>query len=178
MKELLLGCGNSRLKRFAPSRSAALNFQDVLTVDNDPRSKPDITWDLNVTPWPFARDDEFDEVHAYEVLEHLGQQGDFISYFRVFSEIWRVLKPDGFLCASTPSMGSRWAWGDPGHTRIVSPETLTFLDQTEYAKQVGVTAMSDYRYWYKADFQLTGHKDDGEAFMFIAQAIKPSRIIE
>lgn len=187
MKELLLGAGNVRLKRFAATASNARAFENLTTVDIDPGAKPDFLWDLNEMPWPrwrpigptphecWATDDTYDEIHAYEVLEHLGAQGDWRSYFAMFAEIYRILKPGGYLCASCPSMRSRWAWGDPGHTRIISPESLTFLDQTEYTKQIGVTSMTDYRAVWKGDFALTGHKDDGESFMFILQAHKPIR---
>ena len=177
MKELLLGCGNSRLKRFAPSAASGDKFQNLTTVDMDANCKPDILMNLSRQFWhPQIEDSAYDEVHDYEVLEHFGAQGDFIAFFQTFANIYNALKPGGYLCASCPSMKSRWAWGDPGHTRIISPESLTFLDQAEYTKQVGNTAMSDYRWVWKGDFKLTGHKDDGDSFMFILQAIKPSRI--
>ena len=183
-RELLIGCGNSRQKRFAPSIESGDKFRNLTTVDVDPDAKADFTFDLNKTPWPLTKghswydkcpDSIFNEIHAYEVLEHLGQQGDWRGYFAMFSEIYRLLKPGGYLCASCPSMHSRWAWGDPGHTRIISPECLTFLDQTEYTKQIGKTSMTDYRAVWKGDFELTGHKDDGDSFLFILKAHKPIR---
>lgn len=69
-----------------------------------------------------------------------------------------------------------WAWGDPSHTRIISPGTLTFLDQTEYTRQVGKTAMSDFRHMYKADFSTEFVQDQDGSFAFIVRAVKPSRI--
>ena len=82
----------------------------------------------------------------------------------------------GYLCATVPSRYSAWLWGDPGHRRAVFPESLVFLDQGEYAKQCGITAMSDYRFYYKSDFKAILGKDDKSTFSFILQAIKPSRI--
>lgn len=176
MKELLLGCGNSRQKRIAPSVESGPAFHELTTVDMDAGCKPDVLLNLNRQFWhPQLADNAYDEVHAYEVLEHLGSQGDYIAFFNTFFNIWSTLKDGGYLCGSCPSMRSRWAWGDPGHTRIIAPESLTFLDRTEYTKQVGSTAMTDYRWCWAGDFELTGYKDDGDSFTFILKAHKPIR---
>lgn len=137
--------------------------------------KPDVVHDLTVLPLPFE-DDTFDEIHCYEVLEHTGQQGDWRFFFAQFSEFWRILKPDGVLLGTSPAPGSAWAWGDPGHTRVLSPEAFTFLVQRQYTAQVGVTPMTDYRFVYKADFEPRLLQVEGTGFHYILQAIKPSRI--
>jgi len=147
-KQLLLGCGISREKKLRVP-GTPLEFQDLTTVDFNPDVKPDVLHDLNITPWPFA-DNSYDEIHAYEVLEHLGQQGDYESFFATFEEIYRILKPGGFLLATTPRWDSVWAWGDPGHTRIISEGSLVFLDQTRY----GRPPMTDYRGIYKGDLRV------------------------
>lgn len=125
--------------------------------------------------------DYWDEIHAYEVLEHLGQQGDAHSFLAHFGEIWRLLKPNGYLCATVPSWHSRWLWADPSHRRAILPESLVFLDQEQYALQCdgpNPTPMSDFRTscGYTADFRLIDSHDDRRAtFTFILQAVKPSR---
>lgn len=179
MRELLLGCGSSRARRLAPERLAnpkapARGFVDLVTVDQVATHRPDLVHDLNVLPYPFP-DDHFDEVHAYEVLEHLGRQGDAGAFLGLFAELWRILKPGGFLCATCPSWRSPWAWGDPSHTRVLSAGSLVFLDQSEYAKQVGVTAMSDFRSIYRADFRPAWIHEDADVFNFVLEAVKPSR---
>lgn len=174
-RQLLLGCGHSRDRRV--SMDGATEFTNLTTLDISPRTNPDFIWDLEKYPWPFEPN-TFDEVHAYEVLEHLGRQGDYLSFFKCFSEIWHILKPNGLLCATCPSMTSRWAWGDPGHTRIIAHESLVFLDQCQYISQldgVNKTPMTDYRNIYKADFAMSLSQDDGESFRFILTAVKPSR---
>src|ERR1700760_2663386 len=91
--------------------------------------------------------DYWDEIHAYEVLEHLGQLGDAHSFLAHFSELWRLLKPNGYLCATVPSRYSPWLWGDPSHRRAIVPESLVFLDQEQYALQCDgpePTPMSDF----------------------------------
>jgi SAM-dependent methyltransferase len=147
---------------------------DLVTLDRYAGHKPDIVHDLEVLPWP-VKDSSCDEVHAYEVLEHLGTLGDAPSFFAHFSEIWRVLKPDGYLAATCPSWRGMWAFGDPSHRRIINAGSLVFLDQQEYHLQVGKTAMSDFRDIYRADFRIHFQHEAGDTFMFVLQAIKPAR---
>jgi SAM-dependent methyltransferase len=137
-KTLNLGCGNRKIR------------QDEVGLDI---SEPcDVKHDLNVHPLPF-KDEEFDEIYAYHVLEHIGSQGDWEFFFSEFSEYWRILKPGGILTGMVPLRRSLWAWGDPGHKRIIEPTWLQYLDQNEYKAQVGNTGMADYRSVWKYDFE-------------------------
>lgn len=172
MRELLIGCGNSRAKKVDPN--SAFEWHDLTTLDHDPNCGADVAHDLESYPWPFA-DDTFDEVHAYCVLEHLGRQGDYRSFFEVFAEIYRILKPGGQLCGLCPSRTDAWLWGDPSHTRAIQPETLVFLDQQQYVEQVGKTPMTDFRWLWKGDFEPIGVRDDGKDFYFALKAHKPAR---
>jgi len=151
-------------------------WKELFTLDINPDHKPDVVWDLNTRPLPFP-DDLFDEVHAYEVCEHLGQQGDYRSFFAEWSEWWRILKPGGLFFGMSPHWSSKWCWMDPGHTRAYGPELLVFLSQAEYTSQVGLTPMSDYRSVYKADFDIKSSDVNEGAFRFALKAVKPSRII-
>ena len=167
--ELLIGCGSRRDKIIDPSKRG--DWEKLLTLDNVESHHPDIVWDLNDIPWPF-NDGDFTEVHAYEVLEHLGDQGDYESFFRCFGEIYRVLEPDGLLCATCPAPGSPWVWGDPSHTRQIGPESLVFLSQAQYEKQVGVTPMSDFRHIWKGDFETVWTDIRDHTFGFVLRAVK------
>lgn len=174
--ELLLGAG-ARRDKVLRLEGRPDHWEQLVTLDFNADHNPDVVHDLNVFPWPFA-DNTFDEVHAYEVMEHLGTQGDFRRFFADFSEIWRVLKPGGVFCGTSPVWFGRWAWGDPGHTRIISLESFTYLQQPEYAKQIGNTPMTDYRFCYAADFDVVAAAVDEQAavFQYGLQAVKPSRI--
>jgi SAM-dependent methyltransferase len=172
-RDLLIGCGSSRERRF--SLNGRTEWGELTTLDNVSLHNPDVLHDLRDPELPFDTN-EFDEIHAYEVLEHIGSQGDAELLFRQFSEYWRILKPDGLFCATCPSWRSIWAWGDPSHSRIISSATLVFLNQPEYTKQVGKTPMSDFRHIYKADFDAVGLEEDENALRFILRAVKPSRL--
>lgn len=168
-RELILGAGNS-LKKWLRRADEEDVFVSPFRIDIDKRSNPDLLWDLNERPLPLD-DESFDEIHAYEVLEHLGKQGDWKSFFDEWNEYYRLLKKGGLFCASVPSINSKWLWGDPGHTRVISVETLTFLSQSEYEKQVGNGPMTDYRSWYHGNFRLRYDNDDGSQFWFVLEKI-------
>jgi Methyltransferase domain len=198
-KQLLLGCGHTRnVQVFARGSTEKPEFEDLYTLDFNPDCKPDLQCDLENKNWfcralnsqgekavydrPGAfsdkqlKGDYFDEVHAYEVLEHLGQQGRQDLFFDTFANIYRVLVHGGMLFATCPSRYSPWLWGDPGHRRAILPESLTFLDQTEYQKQLGKTAMSDYRREWRGDFQCVSSVDNRANHVFVLRAHKPARV--
>lgn len=171
--ELLAGCGSRHAMQMFVGGTKG--WTDLVTLDINPDHNPDVVHDLTVLPYPFA-DDTFDQVHVYEVMEHLGQQGDYKTFFAQWAEFWRILKPGGFLLGSSPSPQADWAWGDPGHTRIIGPECLTYLVQTEYDEQVGKTQMTDYRFCYAADYDLVFSDATTDQHRYVLRAVKPSRI--
>jgi hypothetical protein len=191
MTELLLGCGFQRKKQ-ARIPGDDIEWKDLVTLDHNPDCKPDLFCNLDdddlwvclaltcqgekVTESGELKENFFTEVHAYEVLEHLGRQGDFVSFFSTFNNIYRILVPGGLLFATCPSPRSVWAWGDPGHTRVIQQESLVFLDQSQYTFSLGKSPMSDYRNWWKGDFQTISSTDDGTTHRFILKAVKPVRI--
>ena len=82
-----------------------------------------IVHDIVDTPWHFALDDEFDEVRAEQVLEHIPA----VAYFykdggmthinprvEVMKQIHRVLRKNGILHASVP-VGDDGFRQDPTH---------------------------------------------------------------
>ncbi len=182
--ELLIGCGSNREKKLKPPGHE--EWSNLVTCDINADHKPDFHCNLESLPLTMHKIDEdgewlypglhfedyFDEIHAYEVLEHTGAQGDYNFFFRQFENFHFMLKPGGLLCATVPSWRSEWAWGDPSHTRVITPGTLAFLSQKEYAAQVGKTAMSDFRYLYKADFDILHTTCDDQLHVFVLRAVK------
>ncbi|SRR5260221_5619439 len=168
---IILGAGSSRVRRSHlvgdPTNGTWDGFE-VTTLDNEPSHKTDIVHDLNVLPWPLPSD-TYDRVEAYEILEHLGRQGDAASFFGHFSEIYRIMKVGGMLSATCPSYRSSWAWGDPSHTRVITSGSLAFLDRSEYEKQVGKTAMSDFRSIWHGDFKRIFIEENDDELRFILE---------
>jgi len=143
----MLGASRAKPKRLLGIVTSAPESETKwVTLDVLERAKPDHLFDLNLISQgirlPFE-DGEFDEIHAYEVLEHVGRQGDWKGYFREFAEYWRILKPGGNLIGTCPNRESIWAWGDPGHSRLISLECLSFLQRSFY--EGNKATATDYR---------------------------------
>lgn len=172
MSELLIGCGKDRNKKLI--WKGRTEWSALTTLDFNADVSPDVVWDIANFPLPFP-DDSFDEIHAYDVLEHVGRQGDWRFFLDQFADFWRMLKPGGVLMGISPHPTSPWAWGDPGHTRVISPESFIFLSQPNY----GRPPMTDYRPWYRADFDLVHSETyDNLQHAFVLQAVKPARLRE
>jgi len=167
--ELLIGCGSAKEKRLTCDGTEG--WSSLTTLDYNIDHNPDVIWDLmNTMGLPFE-ENSFDEIHAYEVLEHTGAQGDYKFFFWQFSDFWRVLKPNGHLLVTCPSRHSVWALGDPSHTRILQKEQLIFLDQDSY-KDVGKSSISDFRNIYRANFKPVFIDENEETFQFGLRAVK------
>ena len=149
---LHLGCG--RKKWAAPDLlryvglSMPVDDARVIHVDADPRLEPDLVCDVGFKPLEIE-DNSVDCVIAWHMLEHIGQTGDTELWFAAWEDIYRVLKPSGFLYAESPYYDSIWAWSDPTHVRALSEHSLIFFSQASYRIQENM--ISPYR--IRADFQ-------------------------
>jgi len=162
---LLIGAGSSRDKRIVHELTPDAEFNDLVTLDIT--GVADIYHDLNEIPYPF-RDKAFTEIHAYEVLEHCGSQGDGEFFFGQFNEFWRILKPGGVFCGSVPHYKGPWAFGDPGHKRILPPSVFGYLTESFY-DQLGETFCADYRDLIKGYWKLIGTDEIGDQVVFMLQ---------
>lgn len=167
-KELLIGCGNRRAKDIGSHLRAS--WTNLVTLDKDPACDPDVCHDLEALPLPF-QDNEFDEIHAYDVLEHVGTQGDYHFFFAQFNEFYRIMKHGALFFATVPKWNEMWAFGDPGHKRVLAPGCFHYLSQTRY-EQIGVTKMTDYRNIYKSDFEVLKIEEYGYQINVYLMAMK------
>lgn len=167
--ELLIGSGRRHNKWLTnPELGIRPEWDELVTLDINPEVEPDVVHDLDVLPYPFD-DNTFEEIHAYDVLEHCGRQGDWRFFFDQFAEFWRILVPGGYFCAGCPTWDCVWAWGDPGHTRIISDGTIAFLSQAHIKMQLGKSPMTDYGFYWKRDFEIVSTIEKGDTFAFILQ---------
>ena len=169
MRSLLLGAGNSRKKKIIHPLTPDEEFTELTTLDIDWDSDPDIVHDLNNFPYPFE-DGSFDEIHAYEVLEHCGYQGDYEFFFEQFNEFHRILSEGGVFCGTVPCVDSIWAFGDPGHTRVLPPTVFNFLQESFY-DQLGETSCTDYRSYIKGWWKGVLAREEGGGLFFILRKV-------
>lgn len=151
MESLLLGAGHSRTKKlYADCNPFWLGR--LVRLDMNPLVEPDVLWDLDHRPLPFESG-RFAEIAAYDVLEHIGRQGDWRGWFDEFEEYHRILAPGGVFGIIVP-IGID-AVADPGHTRFIHANHFWMLNQAWYAERIarGV-ATTDYRFYWQHNFEV------------------------
>jgi SAM-dependent methyltransferase len=94
----------------------------AVNVDLTANTQPDIVHDLNVLPWPFA-DSSFDEVHAYDVLEHLEH------VLATIEELHRVSRHGAILNIVVPHFSSDGAFTDPTHRHYFGARTFDYVTE-------------------------------------------------
>ena len=92
---LNIGCGKERL-------------ENAVNLDISGDVGADVVHDLNCRPWPFDSG-SFDEVHAYDVLEHVEDVA------KTLEEIHRICRPGARLHATVPHFSSANAFTDVTH---------------------------------------------------------------
>ena len=110
--KLNLGCGYNKLDGY-------------VNVDHDSRCEPDVVADLEDT-LPFE-DNSVDEIMMTHVLEHLG--ADVKTYFKIWKELYRVLKNEGVVKIIVPHHNHDNFHHDPTHVRKVTPIGVAMFDQ-------------------------------------------------
>jgi len=95
-------------------------LRGAVTLDINPRTKPDVVWDLNVFPYPFP-DDTFNAVVCEHVIEHLD------NVIGVMEELHRVSKPGGRVWIWVPHFSSLNFNTDPTHRHAFSSRSFDYL---------------------------------------------------
>lgn len=111
---LNLGCAKNPLDGF-------------LNLDLDARVAPDVRHNLEELPLPFA-DASFDCILGSHVFEHIR------NFLPLVAELYRILKPGGYLMAVTPYISSDDAWDSPHHVRAFSENTWHYVCQDLYER--------------------------------------------
>ncbi len=92
----------------------------ALNVDVTARTQPDLVHDLDKTPWPLP-DSYFNEVHAYDVVEHLRDIP------RTMEEIHRVCAPGARVFITVPHFSSANSFTDPTHRHHFSARSMLYF---------------------------------------------------
>lgn len=174
---LLIGCGNSHDKRimFGPSQDPGVDYgpgspepsfdgAELVLHDRSPdlADKVDYDFDLNdLNSYDEIPRCSVDEIHAYEVLEHCGRQGDGEFFFGQFNQFWRILKPGGYMCISVPMWDAEVAWGVPDHVRVLPPGIFGFLTESYY-DNIGTPGYGDYRHLLNGCYWVAIGKHESE----------------
>lgn len=150
-KSLLLGSGRDLRKKVIVPDPEWVG--ELITLDMDPNCGASLLWDLEKRPLPFD-DETFAEIHAYDVLEHVGRQGDWRDFFDQFAEFWRLLIPGGTMGIIVP-IGSDLLV-DPGHSRFYHAKHFHMLSQAWYDENFARHGGSggDYRWYWKRNFEV------------------------
>jgi len=171
-RSLLIGCGKNHAKQLQYGGKAEWTGE-LTTLDMNPDCGADIVFDMeritaarhpaiwmsNFPVLPFDND-AFDEIGAYNCLEHWGRQGDWRGWFAEMAEYHRILKPGGTMGILVP-IGPD-ALADPGHTRFFQQNYFGFLSQKFYEmNEVKQTCFTDYRWFWKLDFDILYMEEAG-----------------
>jgi len=116
------GTRDARTKRILNLGCGERKLPGALNLDASSRTSPDIVHDLDRHPWPLS-DDSFDEVHAYDVLEHLK---DVIGFME---ELHRVCAPEATVHLTVPHFSSANAWRDPTHRRSFAHDSVRYFEE-------------------------------------------------
>jgi SAM-dependent methyltransferase len=110
----------SEAKRILHIGAGAKKVRGAVTLDINPRLNPDVVWDLNVRPYPFA-DAEFDLVVCEHVIEHLH------NVIAVMEELHRVTRTGGRVVVRVPHFSSLNFNTDPTHVHAFSSRSFDYL---------------------------------------------------
>ena len=121
------------------------------TVNHDKKKyfdHVDIAHDLDEYPWPWE-DEEFDEIYAAAVLEHLK---DLV---KSLEECHRILKLGCQIHIQVPHWQSQVAHDDPTHRWFLTPRSMDyFIEGTAYGDNYGF--YSTMR-WKKISCEIIGN---------------------
>lgn len=135
--KLNLGCGSQILDGW---------------VNVDKFGTPDLAWDLETFPWPWA-DNAVDEILLSHVLEHLGQRPEI--FIAIMRELYRICRDGATLHIRVPHPRHDDFLTDPTHVRTITAATMEMFSRKanlEWQRQ-GATN-TPLALYHDVDFEL------------------------
>lgn len=149
--QLDIACGQTK----GPTDEQGVNHPEGWTgVDIAPGPAVDVTWDLNIYPWPFD-DASVDRARCSHYIEHIPHDiGTGLDGFLAFgNELARVLKQGAQCEIWAPYYSSIRAIQDPTHLRSISEASFLYWNQdwlkSNGLDHYGVTCDFDFAYGYR-----------------------------
>ena len=106
-----------------------------------------------------------------KLLKFFLAQGDKEFFTKEFDEYWRILKPGGLLCGSTPSRAM--AWSDPAHRRSITKEVIESICAPTLPRPVEIWAANVSPTLFQSVF-LT---EEASEVQFCVRAIKHENVV-
>lgn len=100
---------------------------DAVNLDIKPGENIDTICDIR-KGLPF-QDEQFREIIADYILQQIQDNGDFV---KVMNDLWRILKPGGFLRLKVPNAEYSCAFKDPFDARYFTEETFDYFNREHY----------------------------------------------
>jgi hypothetical protein len=156
--KLNLGCGFKKIDGF-------------VGVDAESACKPDMIYDIEQTPWPWA-DNSVDEIYLIHVMEHLGRTSS--QYILIIQELFRICDNNARIIIEVPHHRNDNFHSDPTHVRPITILGLQMFDQNLNQNWINrglpVTPLGLYHhvnfqiknYHYTLDPYIQAAKDRGD----------------
>jgi hypothetical protein len=136
-----LGCGSKKKEGF-------------IGVDKYKFPGVDIVMDLGKEKWPWE-DNSVEEVHCYNLIEHLTNLNQKYERIHFFNELYRVLKKGSQANISTPHWCSMRHYGDPTHCEPLSELGFFYLNEEWRRNNAPHTDIEWNENGYKCNFETS-----------------------